>query len=244
MAWTRVLGGAHLGEVGAIFGLEISRLARSSADLSRLLELARLTDTLVVDADGIYDLGDFNDRMLLGLKNQRSEAELHYLAGRLQGAKRAAAERGELRIPLPVGYIYDDEGNIVIDPDGEVQAAMTDVFAAFRAGRIRLSGGGRVQGPAVPASEPTEECGPASCAGAGSLTPGSLEHPRTTPATPAPTCTAATSSNKVVEPDGTVRTKDHPTCPGRSGRWSSTTTIPATSAGRTTWPTRPAWPRT
>jgi DNA invertase Pin-like site-specific DNA recombinase len=63
-----------LGEVGAVFGLEISRLARSSADLSRLLELARLTDTLVIDADGVYDLTDFNDRLLLGLKGTMSEA--------------------------------------------------------------------------------------------------------------------------------------------------------------------------
>ena len=63
-----------LGEVGAIFGLEVSRLARSSADLSRLLELARLTDTLVIDADGIYDLAEFNDRLLLGLKGTMSEA--------------------------------------------------------------------------------------------------------------------------------------------------------------------------
>ncbi|MGH2722410.1 MAG: recombinase family protein, partial [Actinomycetota bacterium] len=99
-----LVGRVCMGEVGAILGLEVSRLARSSADLSRLLELARLTDTLVIDADGIYDLADFNDRLLLGLKGTMSEAELHLLAGRLQGAKRAAAERGELRFPLPVGY--------------------------------------------------------------------------------------------------------------------------------------------
>ena len=99
-----------LGEVGAIFGLEISRLARSSADLSRLLELARLTDTLLVDGDGVYDLADFNDRLLLGLKGTMSEAELHLLAGRLQGAKRAAAARGELRTPLPVGYLTTTTG--------------------------------------------------------------------------------------------------------------------------------------
>jgi DNA invertase Pin-like site-specific DNA recombinase len=123
-----------LGEVGAIFGLEVSRLARSSADLSRLLELARLTDTLVVDSDGIYDLANFNDRLLLGLKGTMSEAELHFLTGRLNGAKLAAAERGELRFPLPVGFVYDDEGVTVIDPDAEVAAAVTDVFAAFRAG--------------------------------------------------------------------------------------------------------------
>ena len=69
-----LVGRVCLGEVGAIFGLEVSRLARSSADLSRLLELARLTDTLVVDADGIYDLANFNDRLLLGLKGTMSEA--------------------------------------------------------------------------------------------------------------------------------------------------------------------------
>jgi len=123
-----------LGEVGAVFGLEVSRLARSSADLGRLLELARLTDTLVVDSDGIYDLANFNDRLLLGLKGTMSEAELHFLTGRLNGAKRAAAERGELRFPLPVGFVYDDDGLTVIDPDAEVAAAVTDVFAAFRAG--------------------------------------------------------------------------------------------------------------
>src|SRR3954470_7995145 len=122
-----------LGEVGAIFGLEISRLARSSADLSRLLELARLTDTLLVDGDGVYDLADFNDRLLLGLKGTMSEAELHLLAGRLQGAKRAAAARGELRTPLPVGYLHDDQGATMIDPDEEVAAAVTDVFTAFAA---------------------------------------------------------------------------------------------------------------
>lgn len=120
-----------LGEVGAIFGLEISRLARSSADLSRLLEFARLTNTLVIDADGIYDLGDFNDRLLLGLKGTMSEAELHILAGRLQGAKRAAASRGELRFPLPVGFVYDDEGQTILDPDEQVVGAVADLFAAF-----------------------------------------------------------------------------------------------------------------
>lgn len=129
-----LVGRVCVGEVGAVFGLEVSRLARSSADLSRLLELARLTDTLVVDSDGIYDLASFNDRLLLGLKGTMSEAELHFLAGRLQGAKRAAAERGELRFPLPVGFVYDDEGATIIDPDAEVQAAVADVFAAFRTG--------------------------------------------------------------------------------------------------------------
>jgi DNA invertase Pin-like site-specific DNA recombinase len=69
-----LMGRVCLGEVGAIFGLEVSRLARSSADLSKLLELARLTDTLVIDADGVYDLADINDRLVLGVKGTISEA--------------------------------------------------------------------------------------------------------------------------------------------------------------------------
>jgi DNA invertase Pin-like site-specific DNA recombinase len=122
-----------LGEVGAVFGLEVSRLARSNADLARLLELARLTATLVIDSDGVYDLSDINDRLLLGLKSQMSEAELHWLTSRLNESERAAARRGELRVPLPVGFVYDDEANVVIDPDEEVAAAISDVFAAFTA---------------------------------------------------------------------------------------------------------------
>jgi DNA invertase Pin-like site-specific DNA recombinase len=120
-----------LGEVGAVFGLEVSRLARSNADLARLLELARLTSTLVIDNDGVYDLSDINDRLLLGLKSQMSEAELHWLTSRMNEARRAAARRGELRVPLPVGLVYDDDGVIAIDPDEEVAAAIRDVFAAF-----------------------------------------------------------------------------------------------------------------
>jgi DNA invertase Pin-like site-specific DNA recombinase len=121
------------GEVGAIFGIEISRLARSNADVGRLIEFARITDTLLIDSDGVYDPADVNDRMLLGLKGTMGEVELHVMAGRLQAAKRAAAARGELRTPLPVGYVHDDAGEVVIDPDAEVQAAIADVFAGFAA---------------------------------------------------------------------------------------------------------------
>jgi len=125
------------GEVGAIFGIEISRLARSNADVARLIEFARITDTLLIDSDGIYDPADVNDRMLLGLKATMGEVELHVMAGRLQEAKRAAAARGELRAPLPVGYVRDEHGepghDVVIDPDAEVQAAIADVFAGFAA---------------------------------------------------------------------------------------------------------------
>ena len=132
-----LVGRVCRGEVGAIFGIEISRLARSNADVARLIEFARITGTLLIDSDGIYDPADVNDRMLLGLKSTMGEVELHVMAGRLQEAKRAAAARGELRTPLPVGYVHDEHGepghDVLIDPDAEVQAAIADVFAGFAA---------------------------------------------------------------------------------------------------------------
>jgi excisionase family DNA binding protein len=121
------------GDVGAIFGIEITRLARSNADVARLAEFARITGTLLIDPDGVYDPADVNDRVLLGFKGTLGEMELHVMAQRLQANKRAAAERGELRTPLPVGYVHDEAGDVVIDPDAGVQAAIRDVFAAFAA---------------------------------------------------------------------------------------------------------------
>lgn len=129
----RLVAQVSLGEVGAVFGLEIFRLARSSADLLRLLELCGLFNTIVVDEDGIYDMSDFNDRLILGFKGTMSEAELHFLRSRMLGGKKNKAQKGELRFPLPVGYTYDIDGQIVIDPDEEVQIAVRNVFHAFRA---------------------------------------------------------------------------------------------------------------
>ncbi len=129
--YKELVGRVCLGEVGAIFGLEVSRLARSSAETQRLLEYCGLSDTLVIDTDGIYDLRDFNDQLVLGVKGQLAQAELHIMGVRLQGAKRHAAERGELHFPLPVGLVYDAEGQTIIDPDEEVQAAIGDLFKAF-----------------------------------------------------------------------------------------------------------------
>jgi excisionase family DNA binding protein len=131
--FTELTGRVCTGEVGAIFGAEISRLARSNAEVARLMEFAAITGTLLIDADGVYDPADVNDRMLLGMKSTLGEVELHVMAQRLQEAKRAAAARGELRTPLPVGYVHDAAGDVVIDPDAGVQAAVGDVFAAFTA---------------------------------------------------------------------------------------------------------------
>ncbi len=98
-----------MGQVGAVFALEVSRLARSNLDWHRLLELCALTDTLVIDEDGCYNPADFNDGLLLGLKGTMAQAELHLLRGRLLGGKLNKAKKGELRFPLPVGLCYDEE---------------------------------------------------------------------------------------------------------------------------------------
>ena len=121
-----------MGNVGAVFALEVSRLARSNLDWHRLLELCALTHTLVIDADGCYDAGDFNDGLILGLKGTMAQAELHFLRGRLQGGKLNKAKKGELRFPLPVGLCYDDDGRIVLDPDDEVRGAVQLVFRLFQ----------------------------------------------------------------------------------------------------------------
>ena len=129
----QLVASVSLGEVGAVFGLEISRLARSSADLMKLLELCGLFHTLVVDEDGIYDMSDFNDRLVLGLKGTMGEAELFILRSRMLGGKESAAARGGLRFPLPVGFVYDSSKKIVKDFDEQVRNAISAVFSEFRA---------------------------------------------------------------------------------------------------------------
>lgn len=119
-------------KAGAVFALEASRLARNSTDWHRLLELCAFTDTLLIDEDGCYHPADFNDQLLLGLKGTMSQAELHFLRGRLQGGKINKAKKGELRSPLPVGFVYDEEGHTVLDPDAEVRHAVTMLFEKFR----------------------------------------------------------------------------------------------------------------
>src|SRR5271163_4661912 len=106
-----------LGKAGIVLGLEVSRLARNSTDWHRLLEICALTDTLILDEDGVYDPAHFHDRLLLGLKGTMSEAELHLLRARLIGGMLNKARRGELQMRLPIGYVYDAAGRVVLDPD-------------------------------------------------------------------------------------------------------------------------------
>jgi len=120
-----------LGRAGIVLGLEVSRLARNSTDWHRLLEICALSETLILDEDGIYDPAHFNDRLLLGLKGTMSEAELHVLRARLRGGLLNKARRGELRCQLPVGLAYDEVGRVVLDPDEQVQQAVRLLFETF-----------------------------------------------------------------------------------------------------------------
>jgi len=120
-----------MGRAGIVLGLEVSRLARNSTDWHRLIEICALTDTLILDEDGIYDPAHFNDRLLLGLKGTMSEAELHVLRARLRGGILNKARRGELRCRLPIGLVHDGDGRVVFDPDAQVQQSVRLLFETF-----------------------------------------------------------------------------------------------------------------
>jgi DNA invertase Pin-like site-specific DNA recombinase len=127
-----------LGRAGIVLGLECSRLARNNADWHQLLEICAMTGTLICDEDGLYDPRDFNDRLILGMKGQISEYELHFIRARLRGGQLSAARRGQLRTGLPVGLAYDVAGHVVLDPDAGVQQALRHLFAVFdRTGSAR-----------------------------------------------------------------------------------------------------------
>ena len=127
----RLVAEAGMGRAGIVLGLEVSRLARNSTDWHRLLEICALSETLILDEDGVYDPGDFNDRLLLGLKGTMSEAELHMMRARMRGGTLNAAKRGELRMTLPVGLVYDPLGQVVLDPDEQVRHSLHLVFDTF-----------------------------------------------------------------------------------------------------------------
>ncbi|MEX6430808.1 recombinase family protein [Ferrimicrobium acidiphilum] len=131
VGFQRMVAAVGMGEVGVVIGLEVSRLARSSSDWHRLLEICALSDTLILDEDGLYDPAHFNDRLVLGMKGTMSEAELHVIRSRLVGGQQAKARRGELKVHLPIGLVYDATDKIVLDPDLSVQGAIREFFATF-----------------------------------------------------------------------------------------------------------------
>ncbi|MCA9128979.1 MAG: recombinase family protein [Planctomycetales bacterium] len=121
-----------LGKAGAVLAIEASRLARSNADWHRLIEICGVTGTLIIDEDGCYDPGDFNDGLLLGLKGTMAQAELHFIRTRLLTNKLNKARKGELRVPLPIGYVYDELNQVVKDPDAQVRSSLELVFSYFQ----------------------------------------------------------------------------------------------------------------
>ena len=127
----KLVAQVSLARAGIVMGLEVSRLARNSTDWHRLIEICALTNTLILDEDGIYDPTDFNDRLLLGLKGTMSEAETHLLRARLRGGLLNKARRGELRTHLPIGLVYDSDGQVALDPDRQVQQSIHLLFETF-----------------------------------------------------------------------------------------------------------------
>jgi DNA invertase Pin-like site-specific DNA recombinase len=128
--FARLVDGVVRGEFGAIFALEVSRLARSSLDWQRLLSLCAVAEVVVGDEQTVYDPSDKDDKLLLDIKGTMSEAELHWIALRLHGALQSKARRGELRIGAPTGYVWEED-HFELDPDESVQAAIRLCFERF-----------------------------------------------------------------------------------------------------------------
>jgi DNA invertase Pin-like site-specific DNA recombinase len=127
----RLLTAVHSGAVGAVLALEASRLARNDRDWAQLIELGAMANLVLIDHDGIYDPQMVNDRLLLGLKGIMSQFEMATLRQRAHEASKAKARRGELRLPLPVGLVYEPGGAIDLDPNARVQQAIHLVFNKF-----------------------------------------------------------------------------------------------------------------
>jgi DNA invertase Pin-like site-specific DNA recombinase len=127
----KLLADISSGHVGMVLALEASRLARSSVDWHRLIEICAITRTLLADDSAIYDPRDPNDRLLLGVKGTISESELFTLRCRLHEGRWNKARRGALVRSLPVGYVYDEAGAIRKEPDRQVQSRITYIFEVF-----------------------------------------------------------------------------------------------------------------
>lgn len=127
----RLVSEIGLDHVGLVLGIEMSRLARSGRDWYQLMELCAISGALLGDTDGVYDPANYNDRLLLGLKGTMAEAELHLIKQRMQAGRLNKARRGELAVPLPIGYARRPSGEAVLDPDEQVQDVVRLVFAKF-----------------------------------------------------------------------------------------------------------------
>ena len=130
--YQRLISMVALREVGIVFGLEVSRLARNCLDWYQLLELAAAFNVLIGDEDGLYDPSDFNDRLLLGLKGTFSEIERYQITARMQRGRLNKAQRGEYAKPVPIGYAYDPlTHQLQLTPDQAVQHAVAQIVHLF-----------------------------------------------------------------------------------------------------------------
>ena len=127
-----LMGRLANGEVGMVLSLEVSRLARDNADWHQLLRIAGLSNTLILDETGVYDPADSNDRLLLGIKGTLSEFELLGIRARMIGGMRSAAARGALKIGLPTGLVYNENDEVMLDPDQSIIDTIAGVFTCYR----------------------------------------------------------------------------------------------------------------
>jgi DNA invertase Pin-like site-specific DNA recombinase len=131
LGFQRLVSAIGLGEVGLVLVTEVSRLSRLNSDWHRVLELCAVFDTLLADDEGIYDLRDPNDRLVLGLKGTLFAAELHILQARMRAGLLNKARRGALELRLPVGLRRQPDGTVVLDPDEQVQWTVRTLFERF-----------------------------------------------------------------------------------------------------------------
>lgn len=113
----RLVASVCAGDVGAALCFDASRLSRNGRDWHHLIELCCLVQARVIDTEGVYDRCGPNDRLLLGMKGSISEFELSVIRSRMLDAKHGKAQRGELRISVPIGYIWHHEIGLGFDPD-------------------------------------------------------------------------------------------------------------------------------
>ncbi|WP_084719214.1 recombinase family protein [Streptacidiphilus carbonis] len=213
----RLVAEVSLDHVGLLLGIEVSRLARSERDWCQLLELCALWGVLLADADGVYDPADYNDRLLLGLKGTMSAAELHWIKQRMLTGRLNKARRGELELPLPLGYVRRPSGEVVLDPDERVREVVRLVFDKFDEigavhGVLRWLADHRWQSPYAPEAAWTR----ANWSGDG-RTGRRCATSSTTPLTPASTSTAAAGRTRGARRPAATAAG---TCnsPSRSGR--------------------------
>ena len=131
LGFQQLIAEIGLAHVGLVLSLDASRLARNNSDWHQLIELCSLFGTLIADSEQIYDPRQYHDRLLLGLSGMMSEAELHQLKLRLQAGQQQKAARGELRLPLPAGLERQRDGQVMLNPDQEIQARLRLVFDKF-----------------------------------------------------------------------------------------------------------------